>query len=229
MDKLERYLDQVCRSIGGPRSLRQHIRQELREHLRDAVAEYQAAGLSEQEAIARALEHFGGSEQLRTELEATHGQRLMAVVIDKAIDWKERTMKAKWLWLSWAHVALGSVVVLQVLFLTFAQIFLVPRFRRIVQDTGFNMASYESWIPSFLQVLDWLANNTTWCLLAVALAWGLFEWRLRSENKALIRLSALGTAAFGLMIMIVLLAATLIIPLMLVIPEIQKTAHAGGA
>ena len=33
MDKLDHYLDQVCRGIGGPRSLRQHVRQELREHL----------------------------------------------------------------------------------------------------------------------------------------------------------------------------------------------------
>ena len=41
MDKLEHYLDQVCRSIGGPRSLRQHVRQELREHLLDAAAEHQ--------------------------------------------------------------------------------------------------------------------------------------------------------------------------------------------
>ncbi len=39
MDKLEKYLDQVCRSIGGPRSLRQHVRQELREHLHDFMRE----------------------------------------------------------------------------------------------------------------------------------------------------------------------------------------------
>ena len=38
MDKLEQYLDQVCRGIAGPRSLRQHVRQELREHLLDAAA-----------------------------------------------------------------------------------------------------------------------------------------------------------------------------------------------
>ena len=87
MDKLEHYLDQVCRSIGGPRSLRQHIRQELREHLRDAVAEHRAAGLSEEEALARALADFGGPDQVRSELEATHGYRMMALVIDKAMQW----------------------------------------------------------------------------------------------------------------------------------------------
>ena len=35
MDKLEQYLDQVCRGIGGGRALRQHLREELREHLRE--------------------------------------------------------------------------------------------------------------------------------------------------------------------------------------------------
>ena len=59
MDKLEQYLDRVCRGIGGPRSLRQHVRQELREHLLDAVAQHRAAGMSEDEAVQRALEEFG--------------------------------------------------------------------------------------------------------------------------------------------------------------------------
>jgi hypothetical protein len=37
MKKLEQYIDQVCRGIGGPRALRQHVRRELREHLLDAM------------------------------------------------------------------------------------------------------------------------------------------------------------------------------------------------
>src|SRR5436190_88534 len=86
----------VHRGIGGPRSLRQHVRQELREHLLDAAADHRAAGLSEEEALARALADFGGPEQVRSELEATHGHRLLPVVIDKALEWKERTMRAKW-------------------------------------------------------------------------------------------------------------------------------------
>ena len=92
MDKLEQYLDQVCRGIAGPRSLRQHVRQELREHLLDAAAAHKAAGMSEEAALARALEDFGGPEQVRAELEATHGHRLLGVVLDKAMQWQERTM-----------------------------------------------------------------------------------------------------------------------------------------
>src|SRR5262245_22495111 len=117
MDKLEQYLDQVCRGMGGPRALRQHVRQELREHLRDAVAEHKAAGMSEGEALERALADFGGPEAVRAELEATHGHRLLPVVIDTALQWKERTLKAKWLWTTWAYLAATGVIVLDVLFL----------------------------------------------------------------------------------------------------------------
>jgi hypothetical protein len=223
MDKLEQYLDRVCRGIGGPRCLRQHVRQELREHLLDAVAEHKAAGLPEEQALARALEDFGGPEQVRAELEATHGHRLMTVVIDKAMQWKERTMKAKWLWTTWAHLALGGAIVLEVVFLTFALVFLVPKFERITRDVNYNPASEPAlaWVPSFLRGLHWMGNNVTWCLLLVAVVWGLFEWRIRSENKSTMRLSAMGSAALGLMIAVSLTGFALVVPFMLMIPEIE--------
>src|SRR5215471_8132253 len=134
MDKLERYLDQVCRSIGGPKALRQHVRQELREHLLDAMAQHKAAGTPEPEALERALEEFGRPEVVRSELEATHGHRMMAVVIDKAMQWKEMTMKAKWLWTAWAYLAAAAVIALELLWITFAVIYLVPKFQRLMVD-----------------------------------------------------------------------------------------------
>src|SRR5262249_15229229 len=91
MDKLEHYLDQVCRGIGGPRSLRQHVRQELREHLLDAAAAHRNAGLSEEEAMSRALADFGAAELVGSALAALHRHRLMDVVIHEAIDWNEKT------------------------------------------------------------------------------------------------------------------------------------------
>src|SRR5207253_7305197 len=154
MDKLEQYLDQVCRSIGGPRSLRQHIRQELGEHLRDAVAEHRAAGMSEPEAIDRALADFGGPEQVRAELEATHGHRLLPVVIDKAMQWKEKTMRSKWLWTTWAYLAVAGVIVLQVAWITFSVIFLVPKFQKLTHDGVIDTAQLRDanagWMPTFL-------------------------------------------------------------------------------
>ena len=91
MDKLEKYLDQVCRSIGGPVEMRQHVRQELREHLLDAVAQHKAAGLAEDAAIQKAIEEFGQPDEVRSDLEAAHGQR-MTWILDKAMQWKERVV-----------------------------------------------------------------------------------------------------------------------------------------
>jgi hypothetical protein len=216
MDKLEQYLDQVCRSIGGPRALRQHVRQELREHLLDAVAQHKAAGMTEEKALDRALEDFGGPEQVRSELEATHGQRLLPVVIDKAMQWKEKTMKAKWLWASWAYLALVGVIALEVLFITLANIFIVPKFQRLTLDGIIDPAILDqqgtSWMPTFLEHVRVVGGQyTLWLILVPAVAWGLFEWSVRSENKAFMRLSALGTAAVGLMVVVFLMSASLLV------------------
>ena len=64
MDKVEAYLDRVCRGIAGPRALRAHVRQELREHLEDAAARHVAAGMPEDEAMDLALEGFGGPDEV---------------------------------------------------------------------------------------------------------------------------------------------------------------------
>jgi hypothetical protein len=223
MDKLEQYLDQVCRSIAGPRSLRQHIRQELREHLLDAAAEHKAAGMSEEAALARALEDFGGPEQVRAELEATHGHRLLPVVIDKAMQWQERTMKAKWLWTTWAYLAAAGVIVLELSFITFSVIFLVPRFQKLMQDGIIDPAIIDdqgvSWMLGFLNRLSYVGGHyTTFLLLGAAVACGLFEWRVRSENKPFIRLSALGTVAVGLMVVVILTAGGMVILFQLGVP-----------
>jgi hypothetical protein len=229
MDKLEHYLDQVCRSVGGPRALRQHIRQELREHLRDAAAEYKAAGLSEEAALDRALEDFGGPEQVRAELEATHGHRLLPVVIDKAMQWQERTMKAKWLWVSWAHLALAGVLVLEVLWICFAGMMLVPKFQvfmhvgiidpAVLDETGM------TWMPSFLVGVRDVGNYATWIILLVVVGWALFEWRVRGDNKSFMRLSVLGTAAAGLAVVGGLMGATLVISYMLAAPPMARIAR----
>jgi hypothetical protein len=233
MDKLEHYLDRVCRSIGGPRSLRQHIRRELREHLLDAAAEHKAAGLSEEEALARALEDFGGPEEVRSELEATHGQRLMAVAIDKAMQWKERTMRAKWLWATWTYLTVVGVIVVQVLFFTFAEMFFVPKLRKIQRDGWLDIDAVNSpvlaWLDASLRGLRWVGDHVTWCVLIVAAVWGLFEWRVRSENKPFMRLSALGTIALVLMVAALFIAGALVIPFELGMPAmIQITTPFAG-
>lgn len=229
MDKLERYLDQVCRSIGGPMEMRRHVRQELREHLLDAVAQHKAAGSSEEAALAKALEEFGKPEEVRSELEATHGQR-MTWIIDKAMQWKERTMKAKWLWASWTYAGLLGVIVLQALFITFNVLFIIPKFHKLMHDgiidPGILDEEGPRWMVHYLNNLSYVAGNHTLLLVLVpVVVWGLFEWRVKSENKSFMRLSALGTVAVALTIVVVLMAGSMVITFCLGVPAMGRMAR----
>jgi hypothetical protein len=221
MDKVDRYLDQVCRGIAGPRSLRQHIRQELAEHLRDAAGEHQAAGMSEDEALARALEDFGGPEQVRAELEATHGHRLLTVVVDKAMQWKETTMKVRWIWTTWAHVTVLLTLAMGLAFVYGIFIFIFPKFWEMRAEGWLDTVGAEGAEP----VIQWSFNTLTgilsiwrwdvWIGIGLLGVWGLFEWRVRSENKTYMRLAGLGTLAVGALAASFLLSIALILPLII--------------
>jgi hypothetical protein len=229
MDKIDQYLDQVCRRIGGPKSLRQHVRQELREHLLDAIAEHRAAGMTEEQALARALEEFGGPEEVRSELEATHGSRLMPLVIDKAMQWKEKTMRAKWLWATWANLAVVIVIVLEVLWITFGNVYLTPKLQRLTRDGVIDEEalgrSGVAWFLSFLRNLEDIGSKATYILLGTIVAWTLFEWRVKSENKSFIRLSVFGTVAVKLLLVAILMSGSLVIPFMLTAPAASRVAR----
>jgi hypothetical protein len=223
MDKLERYLDQVCRGIAGPRSLRLHIRRELREHLLDAAAERQAGGLPPDEALARAIEDFGGPEQVRAELEATHGHRLMAVVIDKAMQWKENTMKAKWLWSTWAHLALAFIIAIECAFLAATFVFIAPKFKQMWQEGWINMEGYGPLTSSALTLFgwaDWVREDGWWLSIPAVIIWALFEWRSRGEQKPFIRLAAMGSAALLLMAGVIWTFTAITLPMVISIPNL---------
>ena len=228
MKKLEQYLDRVCRGVGGPRALRQHLRQELREHLLDAMARHKAAGLTEEAALEQALAEFGQAEEIRSELEATHGQRMLAVVIEKAMQWQEKTMRAKWLWATWAYLATVVLIALELLFITFNGVYILPKYEKLTHDGVLDPAILIeqglSWMYSFLDGLRWVGRHTTELLLLSLAMWGLFEWRIKSENKPFIRLSLLGTTALGLMVVITLLTASLVISFCVAVPHaVQMT------
>ena len=68
-------------------------------------------------------------------------------------------------------------------------------------------------------------SYTTFILIGAAVAWGFFEWRVRSENKPFIRLSVLGTAAVGLMVLVWLTAGTLLVSFCLGAPASGRVAR----
>src|SRR5262249_5823821 len=84
-----------------------------------------------------------------------------------------------------------------------------------------NLSIHEptvSWLHSSLHAMDWAAAHLSWLLLLLAAAWGVFEWRVRSEDKTLMRLSALGTGAVALMVAVVLTTGSMLVLLFLGLP-----------
>ena len=197
--------------------VREHVRQELRGSiLLDAVEQHKTAGLPDEEAVTKAMEEFGRPEDLRPELEATHGHRMLAVLIDRALQWKERTMRAKWMWSSWAYLTLSLVIALELLFIAFNVYFIIPKFQGLLYD-GFIDGEFlrklgGSWMLTFLDRLETVEQKYGWSiLLAAAAAIGLFEWRVKGENKSLMRFSALGTSALGLFLVVIVMTVSLVV------------------
>lgn len=166
---------------------------------------------------------------MRSELEATHGHRLTAVLIDKAIQWQERTMRVKWLWQTWAYLGLVLVIAGEVFSLWFTLVFIVPKFRKLLREGLVDPAVITEqgfdWATSFVFDFQRVTEDNTGLLVVVPLAtWGLFEWRVRGENKSLMRLSALGTVATVLVVMLFLTVATLMVGFCLGVPATGKVA-----
>ena len=192
MNEIERYLDRICRSVSGPNALRAHLREELREHLEETIDALVAGGLSQAEATKRALEEFGQPDAVREELETVHGRRHLALLIEKAMEWKEKTMKTEWKWQFAAQFLLIVLLAVQVVLFVWPLIYLIPHITAIYMDIG--RQPEHAFFQAFHRVAVFLVHD--WYLLVVplALVWGIFEWKSRSQYKALVRLTA-GAAA----------------------------------
>jgi hypothetical protein len=59
--------------------------------------------------------------------------------------------------------------------------------------------------------------------LIIAVIWGLFEWRVKSENKSFIRLSILNSVALGLLVVVVMMAGSLILLPVLAMPGLGRS------
>jgi hypothetical protein len=121
------------------------------------------------------------------------------------------------------------VIALAVLFIAGAELLIVPKFNQLVRDGLVDPAILDtqnvSWMHSWLGRVGRVAEQTTWLVLLAAVTWGLFEWRVKSENKTFMRLSALGTVAAGLMVVVWLMSATLLVSFCLAAPANGRIAR----
>jgi len=186
MNEIDRFLDQACRSVSGTPSLRRHLREELREHLEAMVQSYVASGMAREEAVRKALEEFGLPQEVREGLEEVYGRRVTALLIEKAMEWREKTMKAEWKWSFAAHTMLVLAGAVLVFYLGSVLVFIMPRVVEMYH-------SATGTIPYYLQriirlMYSWHHFWFLW-LTPLALGYALFEWKCKSESKAQIRLA----------------------------------------
>src|SRR5215468_560450 len=100
--------------------------------------------------------------------------------------------------IAWTHLALGLILVAEVAFIIVGMRFIMPACKRILTYVDKDGSGFYAFMPGatdLLGLLHTMAYQTGWWLLAFAIAWALFEWRMRGENKQWVRLSVLTSLA----------------------------------
>ena len=210
MRDIESYLDQVCRSMGGSKALRLHIREELREHIIEAIERHKADGLDEDQAVQKALEEFGQPVAVREGLQAIYGRNLMGLVIERAMEWKEKTMKTGWKWNFMAHLVLAMLIALEVIFVLSLAVFILPQVFREYAISELPAPAYLISVENIL--LMFFESWFIWTAL-IGIAWAVFEWRCRSENKSTIRLAVGSLVSLGMVVLVCAASIAVLIPL----------------
>jgi len=219
-NEIERFLDQACCGVGGSPELRRHLREELREHLTEEIERNVAAGLSREEAVHRAIEEFGDPVILRDGLQAVHGRRLMTLLIEKSMAWRETTMKTGWKWSFVAQTALVLTIVAELYFVATAVVYVLPGVFRWHRDL-------ETPTVAGLPTIEWLAHamymDWLWIpsLLLVLAGWGLFEWKCRGENKSVLRLAGLAMVSLAMFLVLAAVGVPMVVNLAILPQQIH--------
>jgi len=221
MNEIERFLDHVCCGVGGSPDLRRHLRKELREHLTEEVESNVAAGLSREEAVHKALAEFGDLVMIRDGLQAVHGRRLMSLLIEKSMNWRETTMKTGWKWSFVAQVMLVLTIAAEVYFIAAAVVYVLPGIFAWHSRLGTPTFAYLGTVEP---LGDALYIDILWipCLLLVVAGWALFEWRYRGENKPIIRLAGLSVTSLVVFAVLAIVWVPMGIDLMILPNQIRE-------
>jgi hypothetical protein len=132
---------------------------------------------------------------------------------------KLRGFRTGWLLSSWVHLALIAVIALEVAFIWWGTTIIMPLFGQFRHSgllhgnaqTHEILVSLYGELSEMAQIAKAIGND--WILWAIGLAvvWGFFEWRVRSDSKHLIRLTALGTTTFALMVVVISMASAFVL------------------
>ena len=183
MKDIESYLDQACRSINGPEELREHLRQELKEHLDEAIEALVVEGASPEEAAHQAMESLGEPESIREGMESVYSPGVTSLFVEEAIKWKDK----RW------HLAAQIILLFVIGTLPGVNLFLgimiAPRVETIYRDLGTDLPGYYQWMKD---AAAWIVPGLILLIAAV----GVFEWKLKSDNKTRIRTAMFAVLSF---------------------------------
>jgi len=133
MNEIDRYLDQACRQITGPDSLRAHLRKELKEHLEEAIDALVAEGMSTGDATAKAIEDLGDPETIRDGMQSVYGPGVTSLFVDRAMKWKDRR------WHIAAQIGLVLIMVSAIFLFWFVPVYIVPVTQKVYQERGLEL------------------------------------------------------------------------------------------
>lgn len=68
MERIDRYVNSICRHVGGNKVKIETLKEEMKNHLLQMVEELKSQGNTEDESISIALENFGDETQIENEL-----------------------------------------------------------------------------------------------------------------------------------------------------------------
>ena len=115
----------------------------------------------------------------------------------------------------WAHFALGLMIAVEAAFIILGMWFVMPACKRIVLYADTDGRGLYSFIPGakgFLGLLHLAAYHPAWWVSAFAIAWVLFEWRVKDENKRWLRLSLMVSLALLLFAVVAMFTTLMVIP-----------------
>jgi len=184
MNDIDRYLDQACRQVNGPDSLRAHLRKELKEHLEEAIDALVAEGMSAGDATAKAIEDLGDPESIRDGMQSVYGPGVTSLFVEQAIKWKDRR------WHLAAQIGLVLIIVLAILLVWFVPVKIVPVAQKFYVERGMELPGFmQATLRVLYPVFVSFRVEYHWYLLLIppAAAIGFFEWMCKSENKTSIR------------------------------------------
>ena len=180
--------------------LRRELAEELRAHLLESVQAHVEAGMSEEEAVSRALAEFGPADAVRGELKTAYGGNLLTLLVQRAMDWRERTMKTEWKWRLVAQTALVMALAVGYFALMGWVVFVVPLLAAGYGEPSASLTQFGVLGPVVLNFSRFLGR--TWWVWPALLAagWGVFECRCAGENKGVIRLAGGAVACLALVV-----------------------------